>query len=700
VCVALGALRGVVQATVRHALAHPAALIGTMIVASAIWIVVPPAIAAALSADRDARWRRRVLAALVLIVIVVEPLWFLGVLARIADWRPTGGYWINGALRLDTNLLLFAALAGWLWLGEMNARRVAAAERASRLRRRASGAELDVLTMQLQPHFLFNTLNLVSQLAFESAPRARRAIANLRSLLAESLGSERGATVTLGDELRFLEAYLDLQRDRFGPRLDARVVAEADLLDGRVPRMLLQPIVENAIRHGIAPRKSGGAVVVRVRRAPGARVSIDVTDDGVGLGAGPVREGLGLTNVRHRLEQLHPGEILLDVSARPSGGASTRLEFPLDARPEPAAIDATDDDTHAASDDVARDGRRDRAGPGAWGGVMVLGWSLVAAIWTELEAVVPMAMGHSVPWAALFAKNFLNAVVWIALTPLSLRLTSLLADRGRAPRYAAHAAGALVFTTAHLVATAGLMRALLHASDADVRAVQNGWAIWDLIAYAMLVAIGETIAARRRLREQRVAAARAAGRIASARVALLRLRLQPALLLSAVDAVEAAIGDPVRCETIITHLGDVLRLLLSSSGGEQVTLRDELALLESYAAVVGIRAAVVVRGDVPLDAAVPAMLLAPLVASAAGSALRVEVGARGDRLSVELCVTGAPLDAEMLSCAEQRLAAIYDGGHALRFSRADAQTTVSLDIPLLLAPDPARMRILEQRAIA
>lgn len=702
VALGLGALRGIEQVVVRNVFANPMPTVWAMLLASAIWLPVPPALERVLRAGIAPRVRWATVGMLAALASIVEPLWFFGILASVFNWRAPGGYWINGALRLDTNLLIFAAIVGWLWLRKLEQRRETAAERASVLRARASGAELDVLTMQLQPHFLFNTLNLVSQLAFESTLRARRAIANLRRLLEESVAPDRAATVSLAEELRFLEAYLDLQRDRFGARLDARVVADVDLLGARVPRMLLQPIVENAIRHGIAPRKSGGAILVRVRRAPGERVSIEVADDGIGFRGEPIREGMGLTNARHRLEQLYPGATMIDVSERTGGGVTTRVELPLDARQATSTTSTISEGVEVdASSDVDEEpsGHASRALRAT---VMVLGWALVAAIWTELEALVPMARQEPVPWTRLFADNFLNAGVWIALTPLTLRLADALALRRRGGRIAAHAVGAVVFTAAHLTATAVLMRSLLHANQESVHAFQANWMVWDLIAYAVLVAIGEAIAARGRLREQRVEASRAAGRLAAARVSLLRLHLQPSLLLSAVDAVDAATDDPVRCETTIARLGDVLRILLATSGNEQTTLSGELALLENYAAVIGSRATVTVREGVDLDAAVPAVLLAPLLASVKGSSLCVDVSLRSGRVAIELTMDGElSLDGDVLARTERRLAAIYAGDHVVRFIRRDADASILLELPHRPGtPKQSTMTVLDRRAIA
>ncbi|HEY4303184.1 MAG TPA: histidine kinase [Gemmatimonadaceae bacterium] len=697
VAVGLGVLRGVAQVVSQKAYAHPLRMVAVMAATSAIWLVVPLIADRILHAPigRVARWI--VLGTFALLFSAVEPYWFFGALARVANWRGGPVYWVNSLLRLDTNLLIFGAIVGWLWLREFNRRRVLAAERAASLRVRASDAELDVLTMQLQPHFLFNTLNLVSQLAYENTTRARRAIANLRKLLTESVASAGSATVTLAEELRLLDAYLELQRDRFGDRLDARVVADVELLDARVPRMLLQPIVENAIRHGIAPRKSGGSVQVRIRRGFGSRVSIDVTDDGVGL-QGDAPEGMGLANVRHRLEQLYPGEARVELSARDGVGAMTRLDFPFDKRESSHAVDSNVDvDSNDTRDGgVYNVGRRLRAS------AMILGWLLIAAVWSEMEAVVAIVSRKPVPWGDIIGRYALNAVIWIALTPLALWLADRIAKKSVTWRLLAHLSGAVLFSAVHLWLWGALMRMMMHSTGGTVASSRNNWAIWDILAYVALVAIGETAAARVRLREQQIEASRESGRLASARISMLRLHLQPSLLLSAVDAVDASIGDPVRCETTITHLGDVLRMLLATSSVERVALHHELALLESYAAVIDLPVSVNFTDAVDRNAPVPSMILCSLVASSVAHSLSVNVSRRGPRLVIELVANGdLALGDDALAMTEQRLATLYAANHAVRLVRRDDQSSIVLELPRRPGiTDERQSPIFERRAIA
>jgi DNA-binding LytR/AlgR family response regulator/signal transduction histidine kinase len=169
---------------------------------------------------------------------------------------------------------------------------------ASRLEAQLAQAQLEVLRMQLQPHFLFNTLHTISALMSRDVPAARRTLARLCELLRSSLEEGGGQQVALQDELKLLECYVDIQRTRFQERLQVELAVAPETARARVPRLVLQPLVENAVRHGLAPRPRGGRVVVRACREDSVLV-LEVEDDGVGLPPGieaPAREGVGLSN--------------------------------------------------------------------------------------------------------------------------------------------------------------------------------------------------------------------------------------------------------------------------------------------------------------------------------------------------------------------------------------------------------------------
>jgi two-component system, LytTR family, sensor kinase len=196
-----------------------------------------------------------------------------------------------------------------------------------RLQRELAEARLNAVTTQLQPHFLFNTLNAVSVLVRSDPARAERTIGRLSDLLRYALTSVDDTRTTMHEEVRFLEKYVEIQQARFGDRLLVTIAVDARAEGAVVPRLLLQPLVENAIRHGISPRAAPGHVEIRVSRE-GDRVRVLVCDDGVGLPASAVREGVGLTATRARLRQEYDADYEFTLGSRGAGGAVAMVAVP------------------------------------------------------------------------------------------------------------------------------------------------------------------------------------------------------------------------------------------------------------------------------------------------------------------------------------------------------------------------------------
>ena len=199
-------------------------------------------------------------------------------------------------------------------------------------------ARLDALQRQINPHFLFNTLNSIASLVRSKPELAREMIVKLGNIL-RALLRDREAFVPLGEELAFTDDYLDIEVVRFGEKL--RVVKEIaeETLDIHVPSMLLQPLIENSIKHGLEPRISGGTVTVRSSILEG-RLLLEIEDDGVGVEPGgttrsPVsgleREGsgIGMRNVRERMQVLYGDEAQVEMVSRPGRGTKVRLLMPL-----------------------------------------------------------------------------------------------------------------------------------------------------------------------------------------------------------------------------------------------------------------------------------------------------------------------------------------------------------------------------------
>ena len=203
---------------------------------------------------------------------------------------------------------------------------------ASHLERALAQAHLETLKNQLNPHFLFNTLNAIGTLSRNDPDATKRMVTLLGALLRRSLGSaHEPQEVPLRQELDFVGQYLEIELVLLSDRLRVEVDVPEDLLDVPVPNFVLQPIVENAIRHGIAVRSGPGSITLGARLRDGS-LEVTVADDGVGLPSeiAPV-EGNGLGITRERLRRLYGERAALDLENRPGGGVLARLRLPLPA---------------------------------------------------------------------------------------------------------------------------------------------------------------------------------------------------------------------------------------------------------------------------------------------------------------------------------------------------------------------------------
>jgi LytS/YehU family sensor histidine kinase len=201
--------------------------------------------------------------------------------------------------------------------------------RASELERHLAQARLQALQMQLNPHFLFNTLHAISSLMHKDVEAADRMIARLSDLLRYALESTDEQEVPLRQELAFLDRYLEIEQTRFGDRLLIRKQVDPGALDVRVPNLVLQPLLENAIRHGIEPHARRGEICLSARRTDRV-LHLEVQDNGAGLAAGNgcPEEGVGLSNTRARLSELYGDEYRFEFKNAPEGGLIVHLAIP------------------------------------------------------------------------------------------------------------------------------------------------------------------------------------------------------------------------------------------------------------------------------------------------------------------------------------------------------------------------------------
>ena len=206
---------------------------------------------------------------------------------------------------------------------------------AAKVKTQLAEARLEALSAQLQPHFLFNTLQAISTLIPRDPAAAEGILANLADLLREVLRQGEKREIPLREELRVLEAYLAISRRRFGERLTIGIDAAPETLDASVPFFVLQPLVENALHHGVGAR-SGPARVDITARTEGATLRVAVNDDGPGAN-GEIRRGVGLANTEARLRALYGDQATMTAATRAGGGFGVSISLPLRRLPAATA---------------------------------------------------------------------------------------------------------------------------------------------------------------------------------------------------------------------------------------------------------------------------------------------------------------------------------------------------------------------------
>lgn len=248
--------------------------------------------------------------------------------------RGAGAFWngvrysfvVNFQSSLPTYWMILFAYFAFDYYVKYRDRELRGAQLAAELSR----AQLQALKMQLKPHFLFNTLNSISSLMYSDVEMADTMLARLSDFLRLTLDRELDQEVTLSEELEFIRRYLEIEKIRFEDRLTVSVDVARDIGHARVPTLALQPLIENAIHHGIASRPEGGSIAIAAHRDAGS-LHISVTDDGVGCGSEEhhPRERIGLANTRARLERLYGAAQRFTFADSPAGGFVVEMVIPF-----------------------------------------------------------------------------------------------------------------------------------------------------------------------------------------------------------------------------------------------------------------------------------------------------------------------------------------------------------------------------------
>jgi anti-sigma regulatory factor (Ser/Thr protein kinase) len=498
-----------------------------------------------------------------------------------AGWRHTSYLVFYGSAEqaLPGTMLYFLDLTVAAYIAVVVLKRVADAQdavvrqerRQLTLRAELASAQLSYLETQLQPHFLFNSLGAVLELAHEAPVTAARMLRQLAALLRFAVHG-RGQTVTLAQELDALEPYLEIQRLRFADWLTISRQATPEALRVKVPRMTLQPIVENAIRHGLAGRTERGPIAIAATLDAGV-LHLTVSDNGVGLGAGAARRvlepsGLGLSNLANRLRTLYGDGATVVLRTAPSGGAVTVVMLRADLAP-PRAVECVADDEPAehAPSPLADLFQRN---PGA---TVVTGWLVWGLFWIELNLMwMSIYARRALPWTWPVIQNYgMGVVAWAAITPLMLasaRRFSLV-DGRRWWRAALHLGLACCFALLHIA----LWQTL-------VRSQRPFWGqgyletmLWTVMLYAVLLALSSYHEFAEWLRERKTATARLRAEIAEAELTSSAMRFDPENMLARLDVLADIVQrDAPTAERALTQLAHRLRTQLDTAHAAPRTL--------------------------------------------------------------------------------------------------------------------------------
>lgn len=265
------------------------------------------------------------------LVFAAVNLALFAVIAPYLDAVSSEPTWIGTFSRLLGSTLLLNVPVYWLVVVGAHAVRLVRRsrereQRALRLETQLAEARLLVLRAQLEPHFLFNALNTVSVLMHENVDSANRVLLLLSDLLRRALDSSTSSEIELRQEVAFMEAYLALEQVRFADRMHYRIDIAPNALNLRVPSLILQPLVENAVRHGLREGRAGGEIEVVAALRDGT-LQLTVRDNGPGM-AVDAREGVGLSNTRSRLQLTYGSCHAFKLDAAPGGGTLVRIEIP------------------------------------------------------------------------------------------------------------------------------------------------------------------------------------------------------------------------------------------------------------------------------------------------------------------------------------------------------------------------------------
>jgi two-component system LytT family sensor kinase len=495
-------------------------------------------------------------------------------------------FWAMLVLYADLDAASYAIIVAGAELLLVRRALVERQQQAARLEASLGRARLDYLEAQLQPHFLFNSLGAVSELAYDSPVTASRVIRQLASIFRTAIG-KRGDEITLGEEIVGIEPYLDIQRIRFADWLTIEYRLDDGAVDCLVPRFVLQPLVENAIRHGLSGRSAAGMIEIAAAVENDSLV-VRVVDNGVGLDArsAAAGRGIGLTNVRDRLRILYGDDDRLRLTAGPAGGTIAELTIPVRRRDGASAQSYSEEERPSASSgEMLRPVRvpawlRHRA--------LAIGvaWLICGMLWTQqsfIYLILRDRLGEST-WISIAGVDMLSALIWALLTPVVLLVAKRFPLRRAAfaSRALAYVALAAVTTLLHVF----VWQRLTSPETPIFSPAFTSTFVVDFVLVCVLVTVGHRGVLIDWLRTREATAAALHAELADAQQRATTLQSVPPILLRSLDGIaETVRHDPALTERQLTRLADYLRVALECSDARGVTPEREIALEAAVSAL-------------------------------------------------------------------------------------------------------------------
>lgn len=559
------------------------------------------------------------------------------------------------------SLLIFAVIA-ILFEAILNMARVSQEEtRASRYQAEVSRAQSAALAAQLDPHFLFNTLHVASGLMRRDVNAARRVLGDLTGLLEQSFRREGRRMVRLGDEIRLVERYLRIQRARFGERLVVEIQVDPEASGAPIPPLLIQPLVENAIQHGIARLREGGRVRIEVRCDPGS-VSVLVENTGPARKPGShlgIHERIGLGGVRARLRSVFGEAARLDVQHDPSGTFTAAVTLPslgMSPRMEDQwELFGFDEGTGADSPSLGGGYSDGSSRPRPWGwprwfAVGALAWLGVTVHYHIVLGFRRMSMG--LPFYSSWGQLAPNSLMFLSGAVLTPPVVFLLWNGRRRIRsvpfiVVLYISVGLAFWALWAIASYYVFPLVLGAEMAFSELLGMS-AFVSLALYAGLALMLEATWQLHRARQMAMEAAALRADLLAAETAALQSKVSPHLLFDSLALASDLMRDDVRAaRSVLSDVGELLRVSLGRNGDPFVSLKQELAHLRRVLDIHIGRG----HGRAPVeldlvggagDRMVPRLVLQPL----AGELVRRAVGACGS--PVRILIRGEPASADRL----------------------------------------------------